>query len=489
MANTVTCNFYVFGKKDNSTAIPTGDGTIRTGELKTGFNLLAPVIKIRDTVTTVPAFNYVYIAKLSRYYFISSWTYDAGFWYASCECDVLASWKTAIGNLSLYVTRSASEYDGSILDGTYPTTAECTIIESTSTTDPFPNSGGAFVVGIVGGENSTGAISYYAMSEASFSALIGLLLGDVQYMNIDVDDMSEEIQKAFINPSKYIASCIWIPIDPGYIPGSPVGSIPVGWWRFPVGANKITPFSAKVPGHIALNVPKHPLAATRGKYLNLAPYSDYTVHFFPFGTFSIDPIRLQDESIINLNFLLDCCTGEGVLYITADGSSPIKIVNGKFGVPVPTGQISYDVSSFSGAAVAAGTTAAAGALSHAKEFFNLTKAVIKFGATDEVREMARELTPAATGILSSAAASLATVDHSGQMGSNLYNDVPIKFVGKFLDIVDDDNSHRGRPLCQNKTINTLSGYFQVAEADVTIPCTATERTAIEQYLLGGMFYE
>lgn len=489
MANNVTCNFYTFGKKDNSTAVPTGTGTIRHGELKTGFDLLTPVVKLRDATTTVPAFNYVYIAALSRYYFIRDWTYDAGFWYAFCECDVLASWKTEIGALTLYVTRSSSSSDGSIIDGTYPTTAECTVLESTAAEKPFPNTGGAYVVGIVGGENTTGAISYYAMTEVSFSALIGLLLGDVQYMNIDVDEMSEEIQKAFINPSKYIASCIWIPIDPGYIPGTPVGSIPVGWWRFAVGANKITPFSAKVPGHIALNIPKHPLAATRGKYLNLSPYSDYTVYFFPFGSFSIDPVRLQDEAIINLNFLLDCCTGEGVLYITADGSSPLKIVNGRFGVPVPTGQISYDVSSFSGAVTSAGATAAAGAASHYKEFFQFFKRLAQVGATDETRQMANELIPATSGVLSSAAASLANVDYSGQMGSNLYDDVPIKIVGKFLDLVEEDNDHRGRPLCQNKTINTLSGYFQVAEADITIPCTASERTAIEQYLIGGMFYE
>lgn len=485
----VTATFWNFAKKDNSTARPSGAGTDLTGEFKTGFNLLSPVIKIGELSAVVPPYTYVYISDLARYYYIDTWTYDGGFWYAHCQCDVLASWRTEIGALSLYVTRSASESDGAILDGTYPTTAECTISESTASDSPFPNTGGAFVVGIVGAESSAGAISYYAMSEASFSALIGLLLGNVNFLDIDVDEMSEEIQKAFINPSKYIASCIWIPIDAGYIPGTPVGSIPVGWWRFNVGANKLSPFSAKVPGHIALNIPKHPLAATRGKYLNLAPYSDYTVHFFPFGTFSLDPVRLQDNTIINLNYLLDCCTGEGVLYITADGSSPLKIVNGKFGVPVPTGQINYDVSSLGSAVTSAGMTAAAGALSHSKDFLQFAKTVVKYGVSPEAQTMAQEMTPAANGILSSAVASLANVDYSGQMGSNLYNDVPIKLVARFLGMPPEDQTHRGRPLCAIRTINTLSGFLQVAEADVDIPCLAAEKTAIEQYLLGGLFYE
>ena len=492
MANSVTCNFYSFAKKDNSTIRPTGQGTIRRGEFKTGFELLAPVIKLADPGSDPPVWNYVYIAKLSRYYFIRSWSYDAGFWYASTAIDALATWKTEIGQQSLYVTRSASSYDGSIIDGAYPTTAECDITYNSTYDEPF-GGGGCFVVGVVGGSNSVGAISYYAMSGGSFATLIGYLLGDNQYMNIDPDELSAELQKAFINPSQYIASCLWIPVDAGSVPGSAVGSIPVGWWSFAVGAVKIDPLSAKVGGQYALAIPKHPLAATRGKYLNLGPYSDYTVTIFPFGTFTIDPMRLQDQSTLNLRAVMDCCTGEAVLYITCDGA-PIKVVNGRYGVPVPTGQISYQITSFSGAATAAGMAAAAGAGAHSKEFLTKDKILGYLWSpgrmiANEIKENRDQVKAAANDIISTAISALANVDYSGQMGSNIYGVVPVSITGKFLELVAEDLPHQGRPLCQIVTLNTLSGYLQVADADIEIACTATEREIIISYLLGGMFYE
>ena len=490
MANSVTCNFYSFAKKDNSTAKPTGDGAIRRGELKTGFELLAPVIKLADAGSDPPTWNYVYIAKLNRYYFIRSWSFDSGFWYASTAIDALATWKTEIGQQSLYVTRSASSYDGSIIDGAYPTTAECTITYNNSYDEPF-GGGGCFIVGVVGGANSVGAISYYAMSGGSFSALIGYMLGDHQYMNIDPDELSAELQKAFINPSQYIASCLWIPVSVGSVPGTGVGSISVGWWSFSVGAVQIDPLSAKVGGQYALAIPKHPLAATRGKYLNLGPYSDYTVTIFPFGSFTIDPMRLQDQSTLNLRAVMDCCTGEAVLYITCDGA-PIKVVNGRYGVPVPTGQISYQITSLGGAATAAGMASAAGAGAHSHDFMAAAKDFWYKISNDEVVDVRQAVfgsSPIKNEIISSAVAALANVDYSGQMGSNIYGVVPISITGKFLDLVPEDLQHKGRPLCQVKTINTLSGYLQVADADIEINCTSAEREIIIGYLLGGIYYE
>ena len=487
----VTVNLYSFNKKDNSTSQPTGTGTSYVGEFKTGFNLLSFNLKLYN-ITGVPAYNYAYVGDFSRYYFITNWSFVDGFWYAAMTVDVLASWKTEIGSQSLYVTRSASSYDGSIIDGSYPTTAECDVIYNTDTSEPF-GGGGCFIVGIVGGNNSVGAISYYAMSGGSFATLIGYLLGDNAYMQIDPDEISDEIQKAFINPSQYIASALWIPVDVGSVPGSSVGSIPVGWWSFAVGAVKIDPLSAKVGGSYALAIPKHPLAATRGKYLNLAPYSDYTVTLFPFGSFTIDPMRLQDQTTLNLRFVMDCCTGEAVLYMTCDGS-PIRVVNGRYGVPVPTGQISYQITSLSGAATTAGLAAAAGAGSHSKEFMTKDKILGYLLVPGQMmvkdwREKKEQVKAAANDILSTAVSALANVDYSGQMGSNIYGVVPVCLTGKFLDLVPEDLSHTGRPLCQIKTINTLSGYFQVADADIEISCTTTEREAIIAYLLGGMYYE
>lgn len=495
----VIVNLYTFAKKDNSTAQPTGDGTKVSGEFKTGFNLLAPVVKLYD-ITGTPGFNYAKIADLSRYYFITSWSYDGGFWYASLACDVLASWKSDIGAQTLYVTRSASSYDEYIIDSEYPATGQCTILEGTASGEPFGSTSGCYIVGIVGGANSTGAISYYAFTPAAFQALVGAMLGDNLWLNINTAELSDELQKALINPAQYISSCLWIPVDAGSVPGSGVGSIPVGWWSFAASASQIQPLSAKVGGSYSVAIPKHPQATARGKYLNLSPYSEYTLYFFPFGTLAIDSLRLQDQSTLNLRYVMDCCTGEAVLYITC-GGDPIKVVTGRFGVPVPTGQISVQIGGLTSMAATAGMTAAAGAVGHAKDFLggakNLAYKMFNRGGPAPHSGTSRNGTPiertdikgAVNNIMSAAVASLATVDYSGQLGSNIYGVVPVTLVGKFLSIADDDNASKGRPLCSRVQLNTLSGYILCADADIEIGCTADEREAIISYLLGGFFYE
>lgn len=404
--------------------------------------------------------------------------------------DVLASHKAQIGASSLYVTRSASQSDGYLIDGEYPTTGKCTVSESVESNNPFNTNGGSFIVGIVGADSGSGAIAYYAMSEVQFSSMIGTLLGNINFLQIDPDEISEELQKALINPAQYISSCLWVPVDIGNIPGTGVGSIPVGWWASGIGGTKINPFSARFGGSKTLAVPKHPQAATRGKFLNISPYSDYTLHFFPFGTFALDSIRLQDQASITCRYLIDICTGNAVLYIVDGSNNVLKIANGKYGVPVPTGQISYDTSGSLGSmGVSAGLSGAAGAVGHAKEFFKGAKQFWENIRSDKFAFENVNVGAAANNILSSATAALAVVDVSGQQGSNISLDVPIVLSGRFLEVADEDTVARGRPLCKVVTINTLSGFIQCAEGDIAIDCLGAEYVQIVSHLIGGFFYE
>lgn len=491
----ITATFWTFAKKENSTAQPTTAGSNFTGEFKTGFSLLAPVIKLYGIgQTDAPTYNYCYIDKLHRYYTVNGWNYAGGFWYADLQLDVLASYKTEIGAQNLYVVRADSLFDEYVVDTEYPTKAECTVIESSTANNPFGAAAGSFIVGVVGGYSGAGAISYYAMSEGSFASLIAGLLGDLAYLDIDPEELSEELQKALINPSQYINSCLWVPVDLGNIPGSGVSAIPVGWWSIACSAVKINPFSAKYGDQITLTVPKHPQAATRGKYLNISPYSEYSLNFYPFGTFALDSIRLQDQASVVLRYLIDICTGNAVLYAVDGSNNLLRIASGKFGVPIPTGQISAQIGTFSGMASTAGLAAAAGAGAHIKSWFSAAKTIIGNLKTQAAGPIwqgvdTTEMRGAAASIGSSAIASLATVEVTGQQGSNIFTVVPITLVGKFLPVVDEDRSCRGRPLCQKVIINTLSGYFQSPDPDISIACTNQERSLIQSYIIGGMYYE
>ena len=59
----------------------------------------------------------------------------------------------------------------------------------------------------------------------------------------------------------------------------------------------------------------------------------------------------------------------------------------------------------------------------------------------------------------------------------------------FHEIVDEDNTNHGRPLCQVKQISTLSGYVMCANAEISINGFPEEREQIMSLMNSGFFYE
>ena len=93
--------FYQFAKRNNSTKIVNTTGTTLTCQLKAETDMINPVLEINGVPAAWnPIWNYCYIAAFSRYYFINNWRWMNGIWACECAVDVLASWKTDIGNLS-----------------------------------------------------------------------------------------------------------------------------------------------------------------------------------------------------------------------------------------------------------------------------------------------------------------------------------------------------------------------------------------------------
>ena len=59
----------------------------------------------------------------------------------------------------------------------------------------------------------------------------------------------------------------------------------------------------------------------------------------------------------------------------------------------------------------------------------------------------------------------------------------------FYLLINEDNPQLGRPLCAIKTLNTIPGYIQVRNPDVSMACFEAERLMIIAYLASGFFYE
>ena len=123
----LTVDFWTFGKRENATSQPSANPlkTYNTVQLKDNCSVVNPALKIREAVNVrVMDWNYCYIHEFSRYYWVSDWMWDNGIWVCELQVDVLASFRTDIGNQSLYILRSYQDssgnilFDGNIVDST-----------------------------------------------------------------------------------------------------------------------------------------------------------------------------------------------------------------------------------------------------------------------------------------------------------------------------------------------------------------------------------
>lgn len=503
--------FYQIDKKANSTKLP--DTQTPAAEydcvLKGACSVLAPVIQLTGGTAVYgnpTTYNYCYIANFGRYYVIDNWTWSGPAVIASLTVDVLATYRTQIGAQSLYVTRSASNYDPEVLDSTYPTKAEVTFIKN-QIANPFSGAEGVYIVGIIGQDfNGSGSVTYYAFNRVGFRAFCNAMYSSISWLNISIDEISEDLQKALVNPFQYVVSCMYMPINvadctgiPGVITGT---SVKFGFWDFTVaqGYSIMQPTYFKTyTGMIA--IPKHPQATTRGNYLNTSPYSSYTLAIYPFGFISLDSTDIMDATAISYIIYLDMCTGRAICNLDC-GQGKLRVIETQVGVTIPTTSIEIDWSNWSSGLIAGGSQLVAdtaqylsGSSTRQSYMYNSGNArradapaldeAISSGAVDMGEA------PSMSNIMSSALAAMSKPEISGSLGMQTgYINQTWSISGKFLTLVDEDRAHRGRPLCQITRIDTLSGYILVADGDFSIPgATASEQRAIASYLTGGFFWE
>lgn len=503
----LTVKFWNYAKRENATSSPTANplATYTNVLLKDDCSVVNPALKINEAINTnVYTWNYCFIQEFNRYYWVTDWIWQNGLWVGELQVDVLASFKTQIGNQSVYVLRSASSYDGNIVDGTYPTTAAAATYTSSAVSNPFSgvyaNNDGVYIVGIV--NKSAAGVRYYAFNFAGFRMFCSKLYTySSGWVNIDPTEISEDLQKALINPFQYVVTAFYLPISVTWFVNNSVGTatttVEFGWWSVTVsaGARIIDP-GTLYNFSTSLSIPKHPSASTRGAYLNLSPYSIYTLRYYPFGTIDIDTEAICNWNTLDLYTDVDICAGKAVLTLAVNGkNNPLRTLETTLSVSIPTAAINVDYMNMGTAST--GIAAAASAIGQlgAGEgtfFQNVAQkgknfiANLRAGNTSAIAAGAKN---AASNILSTAMASKATAEITGQQGSfTLFDTQTLTLSGRFLPISNDDNTHRGRPLCQVVTLNTLSGFIMCADADVIIPCTDREKSAIQAYLEGGFYY-
>lgn len=484
--------FFALAKRPNSTARPnlSGGSVFDNVQLKGPCSIRHPSIVIKLAAGADPVgFNYCYIPAFERYYFVNDWINEGYNWSAELVEDELATFKDAIGASTQYILRSSHSHNGDIVDNYYPTKAGSVTNEQASSFWPTNPNSGYYVLGIINadqGADHVGAVAYYVFSVPGLEAFMRVLLDpNTNFSGFVSGDsnLSNSVYQSLFDPMQYIVSCVWVPFQPHTMRELGLDNgllkVPYGYWEIDC-TGEISPrvcdrldmsHYSKRQSLTFATIPKHPQAAARGRYLNLSPFSRYTLFFKPFGMIPIDPVHLLSGNALYCTVDLDCVTGQAVLNLStvSSGGTPFFTQTAQVGVPVQLAQMSRDY-----------LGAAANALGG-------VSGTIMSALTGNIPGA---IANAAAAVGSTAASLMPQMSTTGANGSfvEMYQDTVLSAV--FLPLVDEDNADRGRPLCVKGTISSYPGYLMIADPDVSInEATREEMEAIQAYMENGFFYE
>lgn len=265
-------------------------------------------------------YNYCYIPKFSRYYWIIDWTVTGSVVVAACIVDVLASYKQAILAGSAFVSYTGNEQleNLNIIDGRYKTInnyyTKSTVIDVPQFISLAAQS--TFVLGIVStNAPEFGAINYYVMDYANLSILVANMVNSFATLPVsswkDIN-LSSELLKEIVSPMQYVVSCRWLPLTRSYLPYTQANleAIKLGIWDTGAQGYKITSDTCVNNFTTSIAVPYPDSTEPNiGTLINSAPYASYDLEWDGFGVIPLDPIVCSNVGNITLNFRYNLVSG------------------------------------------------------------------------------------------------------------------------------------------------------------------------------------
>ena len=481
--------YFSFDKKINSTKQPdVSESALQNTPsdsvvLKEGCSYLNPVFLLYkgrafDPQTGGFYWNYLYVPRWSRFYFIDDIVFNEGFLEFHCRQDVLATWKTKIGGSTLYVLRSSAQADGNIVDTLYPTktNASYSYNEGTSPfihrsgTDNINISDGTFILGIVSRRGTYGSVRYVALSQSALRTLCMALMDDSLLTSgsspIDLNDASLVLQKSLMNPLQYIVSCIWVPTLYASVAGTEESTLDVWDWSVTVTNKNLGGELPYIMTASAISLNKHPQAASRGAYLNTSPYTNIWLSFPPFGMIELDTTLYRDATQVRCYIITDNITGQGILRVN-NGTVDTNRIEAQIGVPIQLSQVVKDY------------------LTGAQNAVNTIGSVIQSAITGDI---GGAITGATNGIAEGIRAMIPKLSTTGTGGGFASLRGQPTVYHEFFPIVDGYNTEMGRPYCQPARPVDLPGYLKCA-GDVPIYGTTAEHDEIQEFITNGFYYE
>lgn len=494
-------------KEINSTFQPTEFLTHELDiQIKDGCSILSPVILLRDEVYD-PSWNYMYLSKWGRYYFLHDAVITNGIWSVQCAVDVLASWRTGILDSTAYVRRSASDYTEHIEDSCWSHTDD-PIISKTTINCGFDDTG-TFILytasDAAGDKLAVPSLSAYVMGPGKLSSICNYMFSSDFFESAlaDVSDgTTKGISKTFFNPFQYVVKCMWVPFTP---PVDRESTINFGWWE-----------STERASILGSHIYTHTFNFTVGSHSNWtdrhSAWANYTLYVPGFGQQTISPdfagMTLTAEIIVDLT------TGQGGLFIKNSAGAILQSATGQIGCDIQLSSLYEDiVSDFGnkGSALINGVKAGIGAISAMggtgkfgeglKNLGGKITSALAIGLTGydesnaesfnaiDLSVNAGELASAAvSGAQGALQPTLSTIGANGTRAI-IETEYQAVFTSTKYARYQDIHSRLGGVCNKVRSLTGLEGYTEVVNPHVNVGATSEEITMINNFLSGGFYIE
>lgn len=471
---------YTFQKRINSTKTVSNAADLTLScVLKDNTDIINPTLIIKNRDGFNPwNYNYCWVTKFNRYYFINTWRYVVGQWECECAVDVLATFRPVLENKSKYVLRSSYKYNRSIIDDFYPALAfqPNYYIDTADFQFYRQISQGNFIIGVVNRDSSGfGAVSFYELSSSSIKQLIRTMLPQAsEAWTSGFSGLTDTLYRSIYGPFDYIKSCKWFPI--AITTGTDPTAISFGNYTSTIYGNPIPNnidnwFSnyrdvELPPGWLSLDAKERCL-----------PYAHIYLVINPWGVIELNPTDFTDTRTIRCRIYADLVSGDGILKVyKVVGTTEYFILqkNARLSYDVDLTQTSIDATG----AIIGGLTAVGG--------------LITGGTATTATGLVSGIIMGESGIMN--AVQSATPSISGSIGQSFNSvigiDGKVTLIYQNTYFAQEDNAEYGKPLCENTLISTIPGFIKCADGDIDIAgAMKQELEMISDFLVNGFFYE
>lgn len=470
-----TLSIYEFDKRKNSTKTPTG-----TPSASLSVNLKAETSLNNPTflVSSKPPFGVNYCEYEGAYYWIDDISLNTrDLWELRCTIDPLATFSTAIKATRAYIEYSSSGVSR-LPDNRLSRLVNAHELTTTGIISSriLDANSGSVVIYTVGDNGSTGCF-------LASQGLAGALLNKVYAWWTDFEnnhtwtDVMETLKNLGVliiggDAAANLKSARYVPFVPT---ASGSTQIHLGLYDTEISLPGID-INARNTETCSISVSHAP-----NVYQRNSQFSEYTLYIPAIGNISISADILADESTVNIEFSVACCTGDMVCRVYTGSGKTIGTYGASLGYDIPIGSSGIGLKSIVNAVGTVAAAAATGGASAAGAGATAGGIAAKAGIS------ALAATGVAVGNIQATTSTVGGLGSSAALGL----DLTPRLTLSYWDASDSKSNIEpviGYATCKVDTIGNYS-YVKTGQASVSGIARGAILDMINSYLSGGVYVE